>query len=208
MLETGRVTVEPPGAGFAARGSTADDAALRAAIAEVDAQWRTELAGEAPPLVIDATIWALQLIHRAAQFLVFREVEPQAIHDRLAVPCPHPPSPEICYSADLALRVLPDLLKLARAAAPDDPLVDALVVLAKQWPLSSIGCGMNIERSDVSAFIDHPALRQLYVDRVLERGDLSRLDDARVVADVRRAIGRFPELAPTIANRLRQDVPT
>jgi hypothetical protein len=204
MHETGLLTVAPPRleSALPAEAAASDANPLRAAIADTDAHWRTELAGEAPALVADVTVWALTTVYRAAQFLIFREVEPQVIHVALAEPCPRPPAaspPEICYSADLALRVLPDLLKLARAAAPTDPLVEALLGLARQWPLSSVGCGQDIERADIAAFAENPALRMLYADRIIERQDLSRLDDPRVAADVRRALSIFPNLAPKVA---------
>src|SRR5437867_9387461 len=136
LHESGDLRVDAPGGAE----SAADEAALRAGIAQVEAHWRLELAGEPAPRVMPVAVWAAQTIYRACQFLVYREIDPQAASEALAIACPLPPtSPEICYSADLALRVLPDVLTLARAASPDDPLVAALREIARRWPLSSVG---------------------------------------------------------------------
>jgi hypothetical protein len=108
------------------------------------------------------------------------------------------PSPEVCYSTDLALRVLPQLLALARGVALDDPLVIGLNTLAHDWPLSSVGVP-EVTNVDESPFIDHPTLRRLYADRIIERRDVSRLTDPRVVAAVREALGAHAaDLAPTL----------
>jgi hypothetical protein len=115
----------------------------------------------------------------------------------LAVPCPGNPSPSVCYSADLSLRHLPDLLSLARGIAADDPLVGGMTSLARAWPLSSVGVP-GIEGVDASPFLPHPALRQLYVDRIIDRADGSRLADPAVREAVREAVGDFLNLAPKL----------
>ena len=130
-----------------------------------------------------------------------REVDAASVQQALAAPCPRPPSASVCYSADLSLRYLPDLLSLARGIAPDDPLVAGLTALARAWPLSSVGVA-GMEDLDVSAFVDHPSLRQLYVDRIIERGDVSRLKHPAVRAAVGEALGAYPDLAPRVAAAL------
>jgi hypothetical protein len=201
IYSNGRVSVDPPEPG---QDSAADAARLAAAIVALDAEWRSELAFEPPALVAPVAAWAARLVRQACQFLVFREIEPDGVRSAMADPFPAAPSPEVCYSADLALRVLPDLLRLARAASPDDALVEALARLATAWPLSSVG--EKLADADVSPFIDHPSLRLLYVDRILEQDDASRLSDVRVRAAVREAIGAHAELAPpAVAAALRAE---
>src|SRR5690349_19611347 len=116
MYESGYLRVEPP-VRAAPPGSDAERALTRS-IEAVDAAWRAELAFEAPALVMPVAIWGAEIVHRACQALVYREMQPQGVTEALSLPCPRHPSPEVCYSADLALRVLPQLLALARAASP------------------------------------------------------------------------------------------
>jgi hypothetical protein len=122
LAETGRVSVPPD----EALPSDIDDA-----VRELDAATRQDMAFDAPPLDPPAAAWALGLIYRACQALVFREIEAASVEQALAAPCPQRASPTVCYSADLSLRYLPDLLSLARGIAPSDPLVAGLTALAR-----------------------------------------------------------------------------
>jgi hypothetical protein len=188
------VTVPPPGAA----GDRGDAGGVTGALEAMDAAARAEVAYGAPPLMMDVARWAAGRLYQACQFLVYRDVEAEAVRAGCAVACPAAAaSPAVCYSADLMLRYLPDVYALARGVAREDPLVEGLVSLARAWPLSSVGMA-EVGKVDVAAFIGHAGLRRLYVDRIIERNDRSRLDDAAVVAAVREAIGAFPEIAPRI----------
>jgi hypothetical protein len=189
LLESGRVRVP------SSRAAPAD---LEAAVAALDHEVRPGLAFEAPALDAAVASWALTILYRGCQSLVYRDIDADAVRDALSQPCPAAePSPSVCYSADLAFRYLPDLLALARGVAADDPLVTGLTELARRWPLSSVGV-KGLEGPDVSSFVGDPALLQLYVDRIIERADQSRLTDPRVNEAVRTALGGYPELAPAI----------
>ena len=192
LLDNGRVSVP--------RDPTAPDD-LPAAVALLDNAARPELAFVAPALSVPAACWALQTLYRACQALVFREIDADDVRKALGDPCPVPTSPSVCYSVDLSLRYVPDLIALARGIAPDDPLVTALATLAKAWPLSSVGAPGNGD-VDPSPFIDDPGLRQLYVDRIIERGDAARLAHPVVRDAMREAVGAYPDLAPKLAASL------
>ena len=189
LLETGRVRVardgKPP------RG-------LGEAVDELDRAARVEMAFDAPELSRPAAQWAAETLYHGCRFLAYREIEAEAVREALARPCPEPPSPAVCYSADLTFRYLPDLLALARGIAEGDPLVTGLMALAHQWPLSSVGVA-GVGEVDVSPFIGDPTLRRLYADRVIDRRDVSRLKHPPVREAVREALGGYPELAPQVA---------
>src|SRR4051794_5827522 len=189
LLETGRVRVPPD------RDAPAD---VGAAVAELDRAARPELAFDPPAVDAPAAGWAVTVLYRGCQALVFRDIDADAVRDALSRPCPAAPSPAVCYSADLALRYLPDLLSLARGIAADDPLVAGLTDLARRWPLSSVGV-KDLGAVDVSPFADDPSLRQLYVDRIIERGDAARLDPPPVRDAVREALGHYRDLVPALA---------
>jgi hypothetical protein len=195
LVNSGRVRVpvalEPP-----------DD--LSAAVRELDRFARPELAFEPPLLDLEVGQWALLLLFRGCQALVYRELDAEAVRAALAVSCPAAVSAEACYSADLAFRFLPDLIRLARGIAEDDPLVEGLKALAVRWPLSSVGV-KDLGAVDLAAFAADPSLMRLYCDRIIETRDLSRLDDARTREAVREALGAFGDLAPVMAAALGKE---
>lgn len=162
---------------------------------------REELIGDAPPLSLEVAAWASSLLYRACQFVVCRDIGEPAIVAALKSPCPEARGPSVDWSADLALRYLPDVYRLAQHLSRTDPLVRELRFLAVSWPLSSVGIP-DLTGFDVDPFLEHAGLRQLYVDRVLRKSDLCRLGDPRVDDGIRTALGGHPELAPEFARRL------
>jgi len=168
--------------------------AFRQGVEDLDRVAREELAAHPPQLEPAVAQWAMSVLYSAAQALVYRDIEADAVRAALSRPCPLAPSPEVCYSADLAFRYLPDLIRLARGIAQEDALVKGLSELAQAWPLSSVGVA-GLKQLDVEPFIGHCSLRQLYVDRILQRSDAGRLDHPLVRQAVRQAIGGFRELA-------------
>jgi hypothetical protein len=78
-------------------------------------------------------------------------------------------------------------------------------MLAMGWPLSSVGVpGLASVELDVPMFWDDLCLRQLYVDRVIARGDTSRLNRPEVRLAVMAALGAEGERVPAIARALRE----
>lgn len=190
LLESGRpvVTAEP---------TERVDASVGTIIEQLDQTARLELAGTAPPLDHDAALWAVEILESACRFLTYRHFDAETVVSALARPCPKRPSPPVCYSVDLTLRFLPEVIRLARALAPNDPLVLALQELGRKWPLSSVGM-REVQEGDLEPFWANIALRTLYVDRVLARGDKARLTDPRVADAARAAVGAYDDLAPVL----------
>lgn len=196
LMDAGRVRVPS---------SAAVPAQLTEAMHALDRIAAPELAFEPPQLVAPAGEWALLVLYRACQALVYRQMEAEDVARELARPCPTPLSPAACYSVDLAFRVLPDILSLARGIAEQDPLVEGLMALARAWPLSSVGI-KGVGEVDVAPFIRDASLRRLYVDRIIERGDHSRLNHAGVREAVREAIGAYPQLVPNLSPALASEI--
>jgi hypothetical protein len=133
---------------------------------------------------------------------VYREIDVAMLARRFAVVCPPAPAASRHYSVDVVFRLLPDLWGLARAVSERDPLMNHLRTLATAWPLSSVGVP-NVVECDVSVIRGHASLLRMYADRVIAWQDVSRLDDPRVRATIREAIGHFDTLA---AGRLGANV--
>ena len=160
------------------------------------------LAGTSPSFELACARWAAKIFYGACHFLVCRDVNPETVEAFFKQPCPGAHSPQTDYSADLIFRYLPDLVGMTRAVASGDPLLQQLLTLGKEWPLSSLGIS-GIEAVEVTAFIEHPSLRQLYVDRIIARADLSRLGDPQIDLGVREVLGDYPELSESIAKHLK-----
>lgn len=196
LLESGKVRVDRPREEPAREVAGAEDV-----LRQMDGHARLEAPGEPPRLVVEAAVWGALTLYRGAQLLVHREARGEYVRKALGAPCPAKPSPDVAWSVDLALRYLPDLLSLARGVAEGDPLVEELARIGREWPLSSVGA-RTVPVGDLSSFLDHPSLRRIYVDRVIERRDLSRLGHPCVDEAVREAMGAWPELWPQAAERL------
>lgn len=170
---------------------------------ELDKRRRLELAHEAPRLRVDAAMWAARLMFRISQFLVYREIPAKQIEADLGEACPGEPDDEQIYSADLILWRLPELTQRAIQIASSDPLVQQLLKLAWEWPLSSVGIALEVPENgpepNLAPVLDNPALCQLYVDRILAAKDTSRLHHPEVVNAISNALGGYPDLAPEFA---------
>ena len=162
-------------------------------------------AGSAPRFSLRTAQSASRILYCACQFLVCRAIEAKDIKTALTERCAEPHSPEIDYSADLLFQFLPDIIGMTKAVASGDPLLEQLLVLAREWPLSSVGVA-ELGKVDVSAFIGHAGLRQVYVDRIIAREDLGRLGEWAVDAVVEEAIGAYPELCTPVARKIGTEV--
>lgn len=180
----------------------ADDAPGRAALEELDARARAELGLEAPPLCPDSAAWAARLLYQLCQFTVFRDIDEATIRQACRMPCPGARGPSTDWSADLTLRHLGKIFDLARHLSQADPLLAELRRLAAAWPLSSVGVPGLEPGLRLDSFLGHPALHRIYADRILARGDHSRLGNAIVDDGLRVDLGAHPDLAPALASRL------
>lgn len=156
------------------------------------------LAGAAPEFSLPIARWAALLFYRACQFVVCRNIDAQTTERVLQEKCPEAHSPQTDYSADLVFQYLPDVIGMTRAIASGDPLLQQLLALAREWPLSTVGVS-DLGPVEVQAFMGHAGLRQLYADRIIVHKDLSRLGGSVVDLTVREALGAFPDLCPPIA---------
>jgi len=169
------------------------------ALAAFERDYRRELPAAPPPLCLPAARWAATMLYRACQFVAFRDAGEETMTRMMAVACPQGEAPSVHYSVDLTFRYLPDLCRLARTASQQDPLLAHLARWAIDWPLSSVGmAGIGPVRIDTWAM--DRCLLGLYVDRVIARGDESRLGERRVQEAVQQAVGLFPDLAPKLAS--------
>jgi hypothetical protein len=217
LFADGRVRVPAPGPLSEAELSEAEDT-----LAGFEVPYRQELPGTPPPLSLPAARWGAAMFYRACQFVAYRDVDAERIAEVLesgdeksVAGSPEEryfrgakgdnqrdiargELPSLHYSVDLTFRYLPDLVKLAKIAAEQDPLLDQLLRWGAEWPLSSVGMALPAAPV-IDGFAGDGCLLRLYVDRILARRDTARLADRRVREAVRQALGAFPELAPEMA---------
>lgn len=169
----------------------------------LESVYRETLPGSPPILHQAAWEWGISGFYRACQFLVYRELSEELLRKTVGIPYPGPISPEVCYSVDLTFRFLPDLMRMASAANPDDPLCECLLKWASDWPLSSVGI-RAVTIGPVDIILQNLGLRVLYLDRIIAAGDLARLNDPQTANALRQVLGGFRELSPTIYDVLEK----
>jgi hypothetical protein len=186
--------------------AAADESALTALVA-LNQRAQSELAGEAPDFSSKTALWAANLLYQICQFVVCRDIGEGQIAAAFANECPTARGPDTDWSADLLLRHLPGLIRLAQQLSNGDPLVQELKKVAATWPLSSVGVP-ELAELNLDTFIAHPALARMYADRIVAAADTSRLGDPRVDDLLRADLGIHRELAPEIAKTLfEKDLP-
>lgn len=195
-------------------GESDDDRRLsRQRLTEYERDFRETLAGDPPAFDLDVALAAAGWMYRACQCLVFRHLDPDDVLSLLTAARRHPalrrdattPAPaSVHYSVDCGCAALPDVIRLARIAARNDPLVEHLVEFGTCWPLSSVGAtGITCELpAEIS---QHPALRQLFVDRVIQREDAGRIQEEPVRDLVAAAVGLHAPLAGELATLLKPE---
>lgn len=194
LYESGRPTVAlGPMAGAVAGGVPAE---LEQALREVDALARREAPGEAPELDLLAAAFGLERLYSASRALKERSLSAEEVAALVSVPFSGSRTAAVLWSADLALRFLPGLYELARGISREDPLVLALLQLAREWPLSSVGIALGTaELSLDEELCTHPTLRGLLVDRILERGSPELGAVPWIASALAAAVGAHPELS-------------
>lgn len=146
-----------------------------------------EMPYSAPEFSETAALWAVEYLYRAIQCSLLREIEEEQVK-QLLPNYTHEINAAAIYSADLILRYLPDLWNLAKGLSPDDILVVLMNETAKKWPFSSIDIE-DLEELEIDEILNHPSLRQAYIDRILQAEDKKRLKDERVMLLAKEVIG-------------------
>jgi len=193
LFAEGRVAVPEPGAL-----SNEEMHAAARVLAEQDRLWRLESPEGAPEYDPQAAMWAATQYYRACQLAMFRDAGLEAITKLAESELESGDRPESHYSVDLTFRFLPDLVRIARSIATDDPLVELLMKWCRQWPMSSISV-KGVGDVSIGAIAASPCLMQIYVDRVLAREDIERLTSEPVRKRLKQSLGFYGNLAPKMA---------
>lgn len=168
----------------------------------LDAARRFDAPGEAPAFDLPAARFGAVALHEACRFLVDRRVDAEVVRRGLATPEGLARTAAAAWSADLCLRLLPAVARVAAAFSPQDPLNEALRGLAAAWPLSGVGLATAVENppSFPDALRNDPCLRTLLADRVAERDDRAAASVDWIAETLAAAAGAYPSAPPTKGN--------
>lgn len=125
-----------------------------------------------PPFDEKAALWGAQILYISCQLVLFRKQNLEDIQVLLN-DFSSPKTPSTILSADLMLRFLPSVIEILQSLTPEDPLIELLTQLLEKWHYSGIAFPLNSENLSFETELQDPCLRQLYLDRVVEK---SRLD--------------------------------
>ncbi len=207
LWETGQVAVPELSPGGKSDISPADvtEATLRLHCYASDE--RTALPGVPPTVDAAAAMWGLTAMFAACSLIVHRQQTVEMFASQFDSQQLDSSSSNVVYSVDLALRFLPDVHRLATKLSESDPLCDVLEELGRRWPLSSVGMSFREPQEtsavDTAAWWSDDCLRQVYLDRIIEREDFMRLHESCVADSLRAVIGIHDDLSPKISSALK-----
>lgn len=137
-----------------------------------------------------AALWAARVLQFACVRLVDKIEMDIELPDDLAKAEPDAPSASQHWSVDLVLRSWWDLVKRSTADNQDDPLNTTLLNIASRWPLAAVGTTAQAASDRLLVVWGHPSLRQIYIDRVIQRADREKAAEPLVAEAIRRVEGR------------------
>jgi hypothetical protein len=167
--------------------SAKDERSAKALLGEWQTADRLHWPATPPSFDEAAALWSAVYIYRAAQFFVHRDYGERQLQQALK-PYLGKIDDFVMYSVDGCLRHLPRLHHKAKSLSQDDALVALLEQTARTFPLSSVG--IDAEGPwEAATVLQHPSLKLMYVDRIIEHRDKSRLEEAETRAAVEAALG-------------------
>lgn len=198
LFDNGRVKVPAP------QEIQADDRnAAEKLLLQSEATWRLDQPIGLPEFNVSAGMWSAELVFRAAQFQVFRDVNPEDIQTAFKLAGPDGDSPSSHYSVDLCFKYLPDILRMSSLASSEDPLNDEMSQLLSHWPLSAIGV-KSVEPPVRGDAFKHQGLWRMFVDRVIAKGDERLMAEPQIQQSIEVAVGAFPDLVPACQKQIKE----
>lgn len=120
----------------------------------------------------DAALWGARVTYTAAQLLIYRQTKDQDLPG-LFPDFEHEITPSAILSADLLLRFLPNILVQLKVIDPEDRLIVLLESILNKWHYSG-GCyPLDHRQIDFSMLEQNKCLMQLYLNRIVEKQNLS-----------------------------------
>lgn len=122
----------------------------------------------APAYDAKAALWSAKTVYLSGQLLLYREHRETDIKDLLPA-YNSKITPSAILSADLCLRFLPDLISNAKMIDAEDILAIILETHLQEFHYSAISIDLTLENLNFDVIISNSCLKQLYVNRVIEK---------------------------------------
>jgi hypothetical protein len=122
----------------------------------------------APEFHAKAAIWASKIVYFSAQLLLYRENQ---VSD-LTVFLPKYSgimNASAILSADICLRFLPQIREELKRIDTEDPILPIIEQHLEQFHFSAVGFDSEKETTDTQLLFSDACLKQLYLDRIIER---------------------------------------
>jgi hypothetical protein len=127
-----------------------------------------DIAGPPLAFVPAVALRAVEWTAWACWFLVHRGEPGHVVEKALPIFAPGNDAAEHA-TADVVLRLLPQVHRRARAASPRDPLTVRLEELLRRWPLSGVLADLDEPPLTPVELGGHPGLLLLYAERLAQR---------------------------------------
>jgi len=194
LFETGEITVP--------REPTGTESEICEFLSTAESVWRQSWPGTPPEFDARIASQAAMTLFVFCQGVVYREIDEFMIRERLSAAGLQPgDTPSAHYSADLTLRFLSDVYARLTRTSDEDPLLRVLIEFAKMWPLSAVGIP-DTAPGQLGPVLKQDSMFRTYIDRIIVKADLSRLQNAEVATAVKAAVGEYDFLAPQLAEAL------
>ncbi|GEN76980.1 hypothetical protein [Chryseobacterium hagamense] len=116
----------------------------------------------------ETAVWAAKVLYHSAQLHLIRENTAAGL-ERLIPPFTGKRDVSALLSADLSLRFLPQIVSALQIADPEDPLVQMLESVLKQFHYSAIGFDLELEGVNWEEELKDKTYRKLYLERIVEK---------------------------------------
>ncbi|MES2775512.1 MAG: hypothetical protein V4722_15155 [Bacteroidota bacterium] len=137
-----------------------------------------------------AALWGAKTTYNICQLILCREHKVAELPGILPA-FTGPITAGTILSADLCLRLLPQVLADTRHIDPEDSLVELAENILQQWHYSGIGYSLPVEKMEWEPVLSDNCLFQLYADRVIEKKDQQRATQPMLNQKIRAAMGIY-----------------
>ncbi|NJC27101.1 hypothetical protein [Neolewinella antarctica] len=117
-----------------------------------------------------ATGWAVKVVFHAAQLLMYRSHEADALAHYFPRFGQHRTAAAI-ISADICLRYLPTIVRHLEVIDVEDELILILKEILREWHYTGLLADLPPEPANLNLILENECLVRLYVDRVIETGN-------------------------------------
>ena len=146
---------------------------------------------QAPLFDAKAAEWAAMVIFHTASLILFRDQSESYL--KQIKPYDGIISPSAVVSADLTLRFLPQLFLILKKIDVEDSALVILVNILQKWPYSTIHTDLDPVEGSFELMNDHNCIKQLFIDRVVEKKALNWTRDKQMNLKITKALEPYKE---------------